>query len=168
MVGADDAWQVADFLAENEVLILNRLHRPPIRKNEDVDIAYKSAKILYDAGVLFCLDYEGDMERMGARNLPFTAGTSVAYGLSKEEALMSITLNAAKILNIDNTLGSLEEGKDATLIVSGGDALDVMSNEISLAFIRGKKLDLNNHQTNLLKSIKSVIKSFLMNSKSAL
>ena len=58
-----------------------------MRKGEDIDIAYKSAKILLDAGVLFCLDYEGDMERMGARNLPFTAGTSVAYGLNKEEAL---------------------------------------------------------------------------------
>ncbi len=161
LVGADDAWRVADFLAENRVpVILNRLHRLPIRKNEDVDIAYKSAKILYDAGVLFCLDYEGDMERMGSRNLPFTAGTSVAYGLSKEEALMSITLNAAKILKLDNTLGSLEQGKDATLIVSEGDALDVMSNKISLAFIRGKKLELNNHQTDLFKKYKKRHKEF--------
>jgi imidazolonepropionase-like amidohydrolase len=161
LVGADDAWRVADFLAENEVpVVLNRIHRLPMRKNEDVDIAYKTPKILQDAGVLFCLDYEGDMERMGARNLPFTAGTSVAYGLSKEEALMSITLNAAKILKVDNSLGSLEEGKDATLIVSEGDALDVMSNNISLAFIRGKKLDLNNHQIDLFNKYKKRHKEF--------
>ena len=155
LVGANDAWRVADFLAENEVpVVLNRLHRLPMRKSEDLDIAYKSAKILIDAGVLFCLDYEGDMERMGARNLPFTAGTSVAYGLSREEALMSITLNAAKILKVDSSLGSLEQGKDATLIVSEGDALDVMSNNISLAFIRGKKLDLSNHQIDLFEKYK--------------
>ena len=155
LVGANDAWRVADFLAENEVpVVLNRLHRLPMRKGEDLDIAYKSAKILLDAGVLFCLDYEGDMERMGARNLPFTAGTSVAYGLSREEALMSITLNAAKILKVDSSLGSLEQGKDATLIVSEGDALDVMSNNISLAFIRGKKLDLSNHQIDLFEKYK--------------
>ncbi len=155
LVGANDAWRVADFLAENEVpVVLNRLHRLPIRRSEDLDIAYKGAKILLDAGVLFCLDYEGDMERMGARNLPFTAGTSVAYGLNKEEALMSITLNAAKILKIDNSLGSLEQGKDATLIVSEGDALDVMSNDVTLAFVRGKKLDLSNHQIDLFEKYK--------------
>ena len=161
LVGANDAWRVADFLAENEVpVVLNRLHRLPMRKGEDLDIAYKSAKILLDAGVLFCLDYEGDMERMGARNLPFTAGTSVAYGLSREEALMSITLNAAKILKVDSSLGSLEQGKDATLIVSEGDALDVMSNNVSLAFIRGKKLDLSNHQIDLFEKYKKRHKGF--------
>ena len=161
LVGANDAWRVADFLAENEVpVVLNRLHRLPMRKSEDLDVAYKSAKILLDAGVLFCLDYEGDMERMGARNLPFTAGTSVAYGLSREEALMSITLNAAKILKVDSSLGSLEQGKDATLIVSEGDALDVMSNNISLAFIRGKKLDLSNHQIDLFEKYKKRHKGF--------
>lgn len=161
LVGANDAWRVADFLAENEVpVVLNRLHRLPMRKSEDLDIAYKSAKILLDAGVLFCLDYEGDMERMGARNLPFTAGTSVAYGLSREEALMSITLNAAKILKVDSSLGSLEQGKDATLIVSEGDALDVMSNNVSLAFIRGKKLDLSNHQIDLFEKYKKRHKGF--------
>ena len=161
LVGANDAWRVADFLAENEVpVVLNRLHRLPMRKSEDVDVAYKSAKILLDAGVLFCLDYEGDMERMGARNLPFTAGTSVAYGLSREEALMSITLNAAKILKVDSSLGSLEQGKDATLIVSEGDALDVMSNNVSLAFIRGKKLDLSNHQIDLFEKYKKRHKGF--------
>lgn len=161
LVGANDAWRVADFLAENEVpVVLNRLHRLPMRKSEDLDVAYKSAKILLDAGVLFCLDYEGDMERMGARNLPFTAGTSVAYGLSREEALMSITLNAAKILKVDSSLGSLEQGKDATLIVSEGDALDVMSNNVSLAFIRGKKLDLSNHQIDLFEKYKKRHKGF--------
>ena len=161
LVGANDAWRVAEFLAENEVpVVLNRLHRLPMRKSEDLDIAYKSAKILLDAGVLFCLDYEGDMERMGARNLPFTAGTSVAYGLSREEALMSITLNAAKILKVDSSLGSLEQGKDATLIVSEGDALDVMSNNVSLAFIRGKKLDLSNHQIDLFEKYKKRHKGF--------
>ncbi len=150
LVGAQDAWRVADFLSENNIpVILNRVHRLPLRSDEDVDISYKSPKILHDAGVLYCLDYQGDMERMGSRNLPFTAGTSAAYGLSKEEALMSITLNAAKILGIEDRVGSLEVGKDATLIVSDGDALNVMTNQISLAFIQGKKLDLSNHQTRL-------------------
>tara|TARA_Y100000385_G_C13108100_1_gene649713 strand:+ start:1566 stop:2870 length:1305 start_codon:yes stop_codon:yes gene_type:complete len=156
LVGAEDAWRITDFLAENNVpVILTRIHRLPLRNDEDVDVAYKSPKILQDAGVLYCLDYQGDMERMGSRNLPFTAGTSVAYGLSKEEALESITLSAAKILRIENRVGSLEVGKDATLIVSEGDALDVMTNQITLAFIRGKRLDLSNHQTRLYEKYKN-------------
>jgi imidazolonepropionase-like amidohydrolase len=150
LVGAQDAWRIADFLSENNIpVILNRVHRLPLRSDEDIDISYKSPKILHDAGVLYCLDYQGDMERMGSRNLPFTAGTTAAYGLSKEEALMSITLSAAKILGIEAHAGSLEVGKDATLVVSDGDALNVLTNQISLAFIRGKKLDLSNHQTRL-------------------
>ena len=161
LVGAQDAWRIADFLADHEIpVVLNRVHRLPMRKNEDVDIAFKTAKILNDAGVLYCLDYEGDMERMGSRNLPFTAGTSVAYGLTKEEALMSITFNSAKILGINNTVGSLEIGKDATLFVSEGDALDMMTNNVSLAFIRGKKLDLNNHQKQLYEKYKKRYKQF--------
>tara|TARA_B110000977_G_scaffold199812_1_gene288329 strand:+ start:2870 stop:4168 length:1299 start_codon:yes stop_codon:yes gene_type:complete len=155
LVGAEESWRIADFLAENEIpVILNRIHRLPMHKNDAVDVAYKTPKILQDAGVLYCLDYQGDMERMGSRNLPFTAGTSVAYGLTEEEALMSITLNTAKILGLDENLGSLEIGKDATLFVSDGDALDMMTNRIDLAFIRGKKLDLSNHQTDLYKKYK--------------
>lgn len=162
LVGADDAWRIADFIADfNIPVVLSRTHRLPLRQSEDVDIAYKSAKILSDAGVLYCLDYQGDMERMGSRNLPFTAGTTVAYGLDKEEALMSISLNTAKILGIDNRLGSLEEGKDATLFVSEGDALDMRSNSISLAFIRGKKLELTNHQEQLYNKYKAKHQKFL-------
>ena len=155
LVGAKESWRLADFLAENEVpVILNRIHRLPMHKSDAIDIAFKTPKILLDAGVLFCLDYQGDMERMGSRNLPFTAGTTVAYGLTKEEALMSITLNTAKVLGIAENLGSLEAGKEATLFVSDGDALDMLTNRVSLAFIRGKKLDLSNHQTQLYQKYK--------------
>jgi imidazolonepropionase-like amidohydrolase len=124
-------------------------------------VAFKTPKILQDAGVLYCLDYEGDMERMGSRNLPFTAGTTATYGLTKEEALMSITLNTAKILGVDARLGSLEIGKDATLFVSDGDALDMMTNKLSHAFIRGKRLDLNNHQSDLYQKYKAKYKEQL-------
>jgi|TARA_B110000967_G_scaffold58333_1_gene59786 imidazolonepropionase-like amidohydrolase len=162
LVGAEESWRIADFIAENEIpVILNRVHRLPRHKSDAVDVAFKTPKILQDAGVLYCLDYEGDMERMGSRNLPFTAGTAVTYGLTKEEALMTITLNTAKILGIDARLGSLEIGKDATLFVSDGDALDMMTNKLSHAFIRGKRLDLNNHQLDLYEKYKAKYKAEL-------
>ena len=91
------------------------------------------------------------MERMNSRNLPFYAGTTVAYGLSKEQALQLITLNTAKILGIDARYGSLEVGKSATLFVSKGDALDMRTNHLINAFIDGRKISLETHQTELWK-----------------
>ena len=92
---------------------------------------------------------------MQMRNLPFLAGTAAAYGLSKEEALQAITLNAAKILGIDSRVGSIEYQKDATFFVSTGDALDMRTNMIEMAFIRGKKIDLHNEQQGLYEKYKS-------------
>ena len=89
------------------------------------------------------------MEAMGTRNLPFYAGTAAAYGVEKETALQLITLNTAKILGIDKTCGSLEVGKDATLFISIGDALDMRTNKVTSAFIQGRLLDLDNHQEKL-------------------
>ena len=94
---------------------------------------------------------EGDMERMSARNLPFYAGTYVAHGLNKEKAVQIITQNNAKILGIDDKVGTLEAGKNATLFISEGDALDMNTNKISHAFIDGRKISLDSHQTKLWK-----------------
>lgn len=150
LVGGYDAWMAADLLKENNIsVLLKRVHSLPERQEDDVYLPYKMPKILFDAGVLFCLENSGDMETMGTRNLPFYAGTAVAYGLTKEQALQTITLNTAKILGIDQTCGSLEIGKDATLFVSTGDALDMKTNNVVFAFIQGRAIDLNNHQKKL-------------------
>lgn len=155
IVGGTDAWLVTDALKENKIaVILNRVHSLPERTDEPIDLPFQLPYLLQKAGVLFCLNHDGDMEVMGTRNLPFNAGTAAAYGLSKEEALASITLNAAKILGIDNMVGSIEVGKHATLFVSTGDALDMKSNNLEHAFIRGKKLDLDNHQKQLYEKYK--------------
>lgn len=150
IVGGYDAWMVADMLKENKIaVILKRVHSLPQRQEDDVYLPYKLPKILFDEGVLFCLDISGDMEAMGARNLPFYAGTAAAYGMDKEEALKLITLNTATILGIDKTTGSLEVGKDATLFISKGDALDMKSNDVLAAFIQGRNIDIDNHQKKL-------------------
>ena len=91
------------------------------------------------------------MERMNTRNLPFYAGSFAAYGLKKEIALQLITLNPAKILGIDDLLGSLEIGKQATLFISDGDAMDMRTNIINNAFISGREISLETHQTKLWK-----------------
>jgi imidazolonepropionase-like amidohydrolase len=150
IVGGYDAWMVADMLKENNIpVILKRVHSLPEKQEDDVNLPFKLPKMLQDAGVLFCLENSGDMEAMGTRNLPFYAGTAAAYGVDKETALQLITLNTAKILGIAKTCGSLEVGKDATLFISKGDALDMRTNKVVAAFIQGRQIDLDNHQEKL-------------------
>lgn len=121
----------------------------PWHSADDIDLPYKLPKLLEDEGVLFCLQNAGGMEQMGTRNLPFYAGTAVAYGLTYEQGVAAISLNAAKILGVDKQCGSLEKGKDATLFISEGDALDMMTNSVSFAFIQGRQIDLDNRQKQL-------------------
>lgn len=155
IVGGRDSWRITELLRENNVsVIVSRVHDLPERTDDDVDQSFKLPYLLQKAGVLFCLNNEGRMEAMGARNLPFMAGTTVAYGLTKEQALKAITLNAAKILGIDKTTGSIEVGKDANLFISTGDALDMRTNNLEQAFIRGNRIDLNNEQKALYEKYK--------------
>ncbi len=152
IVGGYHAHKVASTLSQNNVpVLLHRTHSVPEMDDEDYDLSYKKAKILTDAGVLVGLENSGQMERMNTRNLPFLAGTVAAHGLDKEKALQLITSNTAKILGIDDRLGTLEAGKDATLFISEGDALDMRGNILTHAFIQGRMLNLETHQTELWK-----------------
>jgi imidazolonepropionase-like amidohydrolase len=150
IVGGYDAWRVADLLLDKKVdVILRRTHSLPMRDDDDVDLPYRLPALLRAKGVRFCLGNSGDMERMGGRNLAFLAGTASAYGLTKEDALQTITLDAARVLGIDQRYGSLTIGKSATLFISTGDALDMRTNNVTHAFIDGRHLDLDDHQKKL-------------------
>lgn len=150
IVGGFEAYKVADLLKKNNIgVLLQRVHEMPENDDQDVNLPYKMAKILTDKGVIVGLENSGEMERMNTRNLPFLAGTCAAYGLDKEQALQLITSNTAKLLNIDTVCGSLDEGKDATLFISEGDALDMRTNKLTQAFIQGKLINLENHQSKL-------------------
>jgi imidazolonepropionase-like amidohydrolase len=152
LVGGFDAYKITDLLKKNNVsVILKRIHSVPTTEDQDIKLPFKLAKILNDAGILVALDPSGDMERMQTRNLPFYAGTTVAYGLKYESAVAMLTLNAAKILNIDSHVGSLEVGKDATLFISTGDALDMRTNNVENAFINGRAISLDTHQKQLFR-----------------
>jgi len=148
IIGGAESWQVANLLKQNNIsVILSREFRLPETEDEDVDQPFKTPYMLKQAGVLFALNDDHDGSRY--RNLAFNAGQAVAYGLSKEDALRAITLDAAKILGIDDRAGSIEEGKDANMVVCEGDILDMRSSLIDAAFIQGRKVSLENKQTQL-------------------
>lgn len=94
------------------------------------------------------------MEAMNARNLPFQAGTAMAYGLSEEEAIRAISLSTCEILGIDKNYGTIEVGKSATLFVSKGSALDMRTNQVSTILIQGKFVPVDNFQTELYNKYK--------------
>lgn len=153
VIGGTDSWMITDYLKENNVpVILGEMHNLPVTQDDDVDQPYKTPFLLQQAGVLFAIGDVDDNTR--GRNLMFNAGTAVAYGLTKEQALQAITLSAAKILGIDDKTGTLEKGKDANIVISDGDILDMRTSNVSLAFIQGREVSLDNKQKQLYEKYK--------------
>jgi imidazolonepropionase-like amidohydrolase len=155
IVGGRESWMLTRLLKENNISVMvTRVHELPERADDDIDQSYKLPYLLQKDSILFCLNNAGDQEATHTRNLPFLAGTAAAYGLTKEQALQAVTLNTAKILGIDKTIGSIEEGKDATLFISTGDALDMRTNHVEYAYIKGVIIELNNEQQALYEKYK--------------
>lgn len=153
IVGGSESYHIADLLKKNNIqVILNQLMDLPTLADDLIDQPYRTPAILQKAGVLFAINDNDVNTRY--RNLPYNAGTAAAYGLTKEEALATITLNAAKILGIDDRTGSIEAGKDANIVISTGDILDMRTNNITHAFIQGRSIELNDKQKQLYERYK--------------
>jgi imidazolonepropionase-like amidohydrolase len=148
IVGGSESWQIADLLKQHNVsVILQQMHSLPTTTDDDVDQPYKTAAALQKAGVLFAISDDDGQTR--GRNLAFNAGTAATYGLTKEEALAAISLNAAKIMGVADRTGSIEPGKEANFIISSGDILDMSTSNVTDAFIQGRKINLDNKQKQL-------------------
>ncbi len=155
LVGGYDSYLLTDQLKDAEIpVMLTRLHALPDNEDDPVDLVYRLPKLLNDGGVKFCLQNAGDMEAMQVRNIPFLAGSAMGYGLTEEEAVRSITLSAAEILNLDKEYGSIEVGKKATLFASKGNALDMRTNHVTLVLIDGEIAPHEHHQHELYRKYK--------------
>ena len=152
IVGGSDSWRLTDLLVKNNIpVVIDQVEKIPTRRFEPIHLPYKLPFLLKQAGVQFCLNtiigypHDGNI-----RNLPNEAMRAAAYGLDKSEALRSITLSTAEILGVDDMIGSLDIGKDATFFISETPPME-MNPKILMAFIQGKEVDLNNHQKILYK-----------------
>ena len=149
LVGGADALSVKDFLlAQNVPVIYERIHELPQREWQDVDMPFKTPFLLHDAGIKVGIG-GGATSIDRQRNLPFFAGTAAAYGLNRETALAMITSVNAEILGVADRVGTLEVGKDATLFISEGDALDMRTSQVLGAYIQGRDIDLYGTQQQL-------------------
>lgn len=147
--GGYDAPKCAELLKKHEVpVVVSAIYRLPDRRWEDYDAAYTLPARLREAGVRYCIAGSGRFGASNVRNLPYHAATAVAFGLPHDEALRAITLYPAQILGVGDRVGSLEEGKDATLFIADGDPLETTT-QVETAFIGGRKLDLTDKHKQL-------------------
>jgi imidazolonepropionase-like amidohydrolase len=153
LVGGTDAWRVAKLLKARDIpVIVSPVLRLPLRRSDHYDEPYANPGLLAAAGVRFAISV-GENDTHLQRNLPYQAAMAAAFGLPREEALKSVTLYPAQILGVGDRLGSLEVGKDATLIVTTGDPLEIAS-KVEMAFIQGRPIDLSNRQIRLYEKYK--------------
>ncbi len=150
LIAQRDAGLAAPLLAELQVpVILSYNHMLLPRRAEPYDAVATAAAELHAAGVRFALGT--GMTPYGtynARQLPQIAGMATGAGLPADAALRALTLDAATILGVGDRLGSIEPGKEATLIAADGDILDIRT-RVSHAWIRGEEVNLDNKQLRL-------------------
>ena len=152
LAGGYDALECVDLLKRLDVpVIVGGVHRLPRRHDDPYDAPFTVPARLHAAGVKFCI--ASDERASMVRNLPYHAGTAAAFGLPPAEAIKAITLFPAQILGVGNRLGSLEAGKDATLIITTGDPLEAPS-QVTLAYIQGRRVELNDRQKRLWEKYK--------------
>ncbi len=144
LMGVSEGWRVVDTLVKYKIpVITGPVLAMPGRKHDRYDVAYKNAGMMSNAGIKVALRTDdGD----NVRNLPFNAGFAVAYGMSMEDALKSVTINAAEIFGVADKYGSIEVGKIANLFVSDGDPFETKTKIIKL-FIKGWDIPLESRQT---------------------
>ncbi len=153
LVSGSAVSHVLNLLKENNItVVLESTFLLPSEEGEDVDLPYKLPAILQSNGILFGLTVSNEgSSYWNVRNLPFAAGIAAGNGLTKEQALAAVTYNNAKILGVENAYGTLEPGKSATLFVSEGDVLDMMTSKIIYILIQGEIISVENWQTDLYK-----------------
>ena len=143
IAGGAEAWRCTEELKKNDVAVLIGVDQLPTREADPYDAPFANAATLHKAGVRFAIVTD---DASNSRNLPFEAAMAYAFGLPKDAAIRAITLSPAEIFGVSSTLGSIEAGKSATLIITNGDILDHRTN-ITHVIIDGRETSLENkHQ----------------------
>jgi imidazolonepropionase-like amidohydrolase len=136
-----EAALVAPLLKEKNIpVILSNVLELPSREDLPHQASYAAAAELAQAGVKFALAVTSETN---VRLLPYNAAMSVAWGLSREDALKALTINAAEILGVGDRLGSLEPGKIGNLFIAKGDPLEVRT-QVTGVVIAGRQVPLDN------------------------
>lgn len=152
ILGGQEAWKAADVLKANNIsVIYTNIYGLPVRDDDAYDYLFEAPSKMAAAGIKFCIS-TGDVGPE-VRDLPYHAGLAGAFGLSKDDALKSVTMFPAEILGISDKVGSLDVGKVANVVVTDGDILEARTN-IKYMFIGGKMIPLTSRHTRLFDAFK--------------
>ena len=156
LVGGRDAWRVAGLLAARKIPVIYEFtFNQPERDHDSYDVNFKAPEVLRKAGVTVAFSNGSDSFHAAmAKNLPYAAAQSVAFGFPESEAIKALTLYPAQLLGVDRRLGSIEPGKEATLFICDGDILDIRSN-VKRMWIAGKEVSLESRHTRLYEKYKN-------------
>ena len=147
-----EGWKVADEIARAKVPASIIQIDSPGGKLEAMDLVFETGAALERAGVL--LAYHTDDPITDSRLFLRSAAMGVRAGLSRDTALATLTLNGARMLDLDERIGSLEPGKDASLAVWTGDPLQTTSTVTAL-YDKGVALDLSDRHKRLWERYRS-------------
>ena len=137
-----EAWKVPDEIAQADVPASIIVLDSPGGKMEASNIKYENGAILEDAGVT--VGYHTDASITDTRLFLRSAAFGVRAGMSRDAALKAVTEANAKMLDLEDRVGTLEEGKDADFIVLSGDPLSTYT-RVQQTWVEGKKrFDLSN------------------------
>lgn len=152
IVGGQEAWKAADDLKRNNIaVVFTHIYGLPTRDDDPYDYFFEAPSKMQAAGIKYCISTgDGGAE---VRDLPYHAGLAGGFGLSREDALKSVTLYPAEILGIADRMGSIEVGKMANLVIADGDILDPRTN-VKHVFIAGRMIPLTSRHTRLFDSFK--------------
>lgn len=151
IAGGAEAWRCVDELKKADVAVLTGVEQLPTREGDPYDAAYANPATLHKAGVRFAIVTD---DAAYSRNLPFEAAMAHAFGLPKDAALRAITLSPAEIFGVAGSLGSIEPGKAATLIMTNGDILDHRTS-ITTVIVDGREVPLDNKHLRLYERYKA-------------
>ncbi len=132
-----EAWKVANEIAAAKVPSSIIMIEAPGGKLETLDVSMTNGAALEKAGAL--AGFHTDDSITDSRLFLRSAGLAVRNGMSREKALYGMTMAGAIMLNMQERVGSLEQGKDADFIVLNGDPLSVYT-KIEQTFVEGKKV----------------------------
>jgi len=105
-------------------------------KFELKNISFDTPKILVDAGIKIAIITDASV--VPIQYLGMCAGLAVKAGLAEEEAWKAITINPAEIIGISDRVGSIEEGKDADIVIFKGNPLTDLGYETVMTILDGK------------------------------
>ena len=142
-----DGWKVAEDIAAAKVSCSVIMLDSPGGKLEARDLDFKTGAVLEKAGVL--TGFHTDDPVTDSRLFLRSAALAVRAGMSSKAALEALTLNGAKMLDLEERLGSLEPGKDADFIVLSGEPLSVYTHVLETWVEGAKVFDLQNPKDRL-------------------